>query len=161
MIFSTGVRANIAVAQAAGLAADRAVIVNENMETNVVGIYAAGDCAQYAGANIALWPVAQEMGRIAGANAAGEALSYQPEINALSFHGMGTSLYAIGDIGTRAEIPYKTVEIKDEQNQVLRRAYFHHGILCGAILLGDTSRMAEVTAAIQEKKTLKEMLEKV
>ena len=49
----------------------------------------------------------------------------------------------------------------DEQNQVLRRAYFHHGILCGAILLGDTSRMAEVTAAIQEKKTLKEMLEKV
>lgn len=161
VIFSTGVRANIAVAQAAGLAADRAVIVNENMETNVAGIYAAGDCAQYAGANIALWPVAQEMGRIAGANAAGEALSYQPEINALSFHGMGTSLYAIGDIGTRAEIPYKTVEIKDEQNQVLRRAYFHHGILCGAILLGDTSRMAEVTAAIQEKKTLKEMLEKV
>ena len=78
-----------------------------------------------------------------------------------NFHGMGTSLYAIGDIGTRAEIPYKTVEIKDEQNQVLRRAYFHHGILCGAILLGDTSRMAEVTTAIQEKKTLKEMLEKV
>mgnify|MGYP000106715040 CR=1 FL=1 len=25
----------------------------------------------------------------------------------------------------------------DEQNQVLRRAYFHHGILCGAILLGE------------------------
>ena len=49
----------------------------------------------------------------------------------------------------------------DEQNQVLRSAYFLHGILCGAILLGDTSRMAEVTTAIQEKKTLKEMLEKV
>ena len=49
----------------------------------------------------------------------------------------------------------------DEKNQILKRAYFHHEILCGAILLGDTSRMAEVTIAIKEKKTLKEMLAKV
>lgn len=161
VILSTGVRANIAVAQEAGLATERAVLVNENMETNVAGIYAAGDCAQFTGANITLWPVAQEMGRVAGANAAGEALSYEPEQNGMSFHGMGMDLYAIGDVGTRAEIPYKTLEIKDEKNQILKRAYFHHEILCGAILLGDTSRMAEVTIAIQEKKTLKEMLAKV
>ena len=158
VILSTGVRANIAVAQEAGLATGRAVIVNENMETNVAGVYAAGDCAEFAGANIALWPVAQEMGRVAGANAAGEPLAYEPEQNGMSFRGMGTELYAIGDVGTKAEISYKIVEIKDEQNRILERLYFHHDILCGAILLGDTTRMAGITIAVKERKTLKEML---
>ena len=157
VIISTGVRANIAIAQAAGLATDRAVIVGENMESSVAGIYAAGDCAQYDGANIAIWPVAQEMGRVAGANAAGEETSYEPEINGMSFHGMGTALYAIGDVGTKADVSYKTIEIKDEKKQTLERMYFHNNIICGAILLGDTSRMAEVTEAVKQQKAFQEI----
>lgn len=157
VIVSTGVRANTAIAQAAGLETDKAVVVNANMETSKAGIYAAGDCAQYDGANMTIWPVAMEMGRIAGANAAGEALTYRPEINGMSFHGMGTALYAIGDAGTKADVAYKTVEIKDEKKQTLERLYFRNNILCGAILLGDTSRMAELTEAVKEQKTFKEV----
>ena len=40
-----GVRANTQLAQAAGLEIDRAVVVNEKMETSVPDIYACGDCA--------------------------------------------------------------------------------------------------------------------
>ena len=157
VIISTGVRANIDIAKAAGLETDRAVIVNANMESNIPGIYAAGDCAQYDGANITIWPVASEMGRIAGANAAGEGLVYRPETNGMSFHGMGTALYAIGDVGTKPGVSYKTVEIKDEKKQTLERLYFHNNIICGAILLGDTSRMAAVTDAVKAQKTFKEI----
>ncbi len=157
VIISTGVRANIAIAQAAGIETDRAVIVNEKMETNVKDVYAAGDCAQYNGANIALWPVASEMGAIAGANAAGEELTYVPEQQGLSFHGMGTALFAIGDVGTRADVSYKTVELQDEKKQVMERYYFYNNVVCGAILLGDTSRMAEIMEAVKEKKVFREI----
>lgn len=157
VILSTGVRANIAIAQAAGLETDRAVVVNEAMESSVAGIYAAGDCAQYDGANITLWPVASEMGRIAGANAAGEKLVYQPEEAGMNFHGMGTAMFTMGDIGTKANVSYKTVEIRDEKKQTVEKMWFRNNIICGAVLLGDTSRMADLTEAIKEKKTFKEI----
>ena len=157
VLVSTGVRANIAIAQAAGLATDRAVIVDANMESSVKGIYAAGDCAQYNGANITIWPVASEMGRIAGANAAGEALVYQPDVNGMSFHGMGTSLFSIGDIGTKEGVSYKTVEIKDDKKQTLEKIWFRNNVISGAVLVGDLSRMAEMIDAVKGKKCFKEV----
>lgn len=157
VLVSTGVRANIGIAKDAGLSTDRAVIVDANMASSVEGIYAAGDCAQYDGMNITIWPVAQEMGRIAGANAAGEALAYEPEINGMSFHGMGTALFAIGDVGTKADVSYKTVEIKDEKKQTLEKFWLRNNVICGAVLLGDTSRMAEITEAVKEQKSFQEI----
>lgn len=157
VIISTGVRANIAIAEEAGLITDRAVIVNEKMETGIPGVYACGDCAQFDGMNITIWPVAMEMGRIAGANAAGEGLPYRPELNGMTFAGMNTMLYAIGDVGTKADVQYKTLEIRDDKKQTLEKYYFHNNILCGAILLGDTSRMAEITDAVRGQKTYREV----
>ena len=157
VLVSTGVRANIGIAQAAGLATDRAVIVDANMESSVPGIYAAGDCAQYSGANITIWPVASEMGRIAGANAAGESLVYAPDVNGMSFHGMGTALFSIGDIGTKDGVSYKTVEIKDEKKQTLEKIWFRNNIISGAVLVGDVSRMAQMIEAVKEQKSFKEI----
>lgn len=85
VIVSAGVRANVKLAQEIGLEVERAVIVNERMETNIPGIYACGDCAQYQGINYAIWPEAMEEGKIAGTNAAGEEKEYQPVSAALTF----------------------------------------------------------------------------
>lgn len=157
VILSTGVRANIAVAEEAGLITERAVVVNEKMETGIEGVYACGDCAQFDGANIAIWPVASEMGRIAGANAAGEGLPYRPETQGMTFMGMNTQLYAIGDVGTKKDAQYKTLEIRDDKKQTLEKYYFINNIVCGAILLGDISKMAAITEAVQNRKTFKEV----
>ena len=43
----------------AGIAADRSILVNEKMETSVPDVYAAGDCAAFAGVNYALFSVRQ------------------------------------------------------------------------------------------------------
>lgn len=158
VIISCGVRSNISIAKEAGIDTDRAVIVDDRMQTSIADIYAAGDCAQYQGANYAIWPQALEEGKVAGACAAGDPeVRYEPEMPALSFHGMNTALFSIGDNGKNPNLIYKTLEFKDIGKKQYQKYYFLNNRLCGAILLGDTSRMAEMTEAVNQKKTFQEI----
>ena len=160
VIVSCGVRANTAIAKAAGIETDRAVVVNSRMETNAADVYACGDCAQYQGVNYAIWPQAAEEGKVAGANAAGEALEYAGVPAALSFHGMNTALYAIGDNGSNPDLVYRTVEFKDTARKQYEKYYFRNNRLCGVILIGDVSRMAELTEAVGKRASFAELFGK-
>lgn len=157
VIVSAGVRANVGAAKNAGLDINRGIVVNADMSTSDENIFACGDCAEYEGINYAIWPQALEQGKVAGANAAGDALTYTTVSAGLSFHGMNTGLYAIGDNGKNPNLIYRTVEFKDMGRKQYEKYYFLNNRLCGAILIGDTSKMAFVTEAVEQKKSFKEM----
>ena len=159
VVVSAGVRANVGLAKEMGLEIGRAVMVNERMETNLPGVYACGDCAEYKGVNYAIWPEAMEQGKTAGANAAGEATEYQAVPAALTFHGMNTELFAAGDCGKNLNLLYKTAEFRDMGRKQYRKYYFLNDRLCGVILLGDTSLMAKLTTALENHASYKEVME--
>ena len=161
VIVSCGVRANMALAQAAGIETDRAVVVDAAMRTSVEDIFACGDCAQYEGINYAIWPQAVEQGKVAGANAAGDSLEYRTVPAALNFHGMNTALFAAGDAGKNPNLVYKTVEFKDMGRKQYQKYYFLNNRLCGVILIGDVSGMARMTEALDEHITYQKFLEMI
>ena len=150
VIVSTGVRGNLGPAQAAGLEIGRSIKVNDHMETNLPDIYAAGDCAEYNGINYALWSQSVEQGKTAGANAAGDDVAYETVDGALAFNGMNTSLFAIGDNGNDPKKLYKTVETTDLRRRHYEKYTFDKNRLVGVILIGDTSRLAELTMKVKE-----------
>lgn len=158
VIISTGVRANTEIAKAAGITVDRAITVNEKMETNLPDIYAAGDCAQFNGVNYALWSQSVEEGKTAGANAAGDALAYETVDGALTFNGCGTSLFAIGDNGMNPEKNYRTAELKDMKRSQYEKYTFENNRLVGVILIGDTSRLAELSQKVKDHAKYSEVL---
>ena len=151
VVMSCGVRANTSLAVSCGIDVNRAVVVNEKMETNKDDIFACGDCAEFENINYAIWPQAVEMGKVAGANAAGDSLTYETVSAGLSFNGMNTSLFAIGDNGKDPNKKYKTVEFADEQKQTYEKYYFVNNRLSGVILIGDTSKLVEMTMAVEEQ----------
>lgn len=154
VVISTGVRQNIELAKAIGTETKRSIVVNEKMETGVPDVYACGDCAEYAGVNYAIWPQALDMGKVAGANAAGENVTYSPTVPAVTFNGMKTSIFSIGDIGKTEGKKYKTKEYCDEENLIYKKLYFLNGRFCGGILIGDTSFQKDLMIAFQEKTTI-------
>lgn len=157
VIISTGIKANSKIAKEAGINIGRAVIVNEKMETNIPEMYACGDCAEYNGINYGIWPQALEMGRVAGANATGDSLTYETVDAAITFNGMNTSLYSIGDNGKNPNVQYKTVEFKDPVKRSYTKYYFANNRLCGAILIGDTSNIVKVTQDVKGNRLFKQM----
>lgn len=158
VIISSGVRANITLAQQIGLQTERGVVVNSRMETGTEAIYACGDCAQYKNINYAIWPEAVEQGKVAGANATGDAREYEEVPAALTFQGMNTALYAIGDAGKNPELVYKTVEYKDMGRKQYKKYYFLNNKLCGVILIGDVSEMGKMSEAVEKKASYREIL---
>ncbi|NLK37840.1 MAG: FAD-dependent oxidoreductase [Epulopiscium sp.] len=159
VVISSGVRANVSLAEKAGIEVDRAVVVNDRMETSAKDVYACGDCAVYHGTNYAIWPEALEMGRIAGANAVGDSLEYENILAAVSYHGMNTSLYSIGDNGKKASEKYKSVEFMDDHKNTYEKYYFLNNRLVGAILMGDTTKIGKVTEAIAKPAQFKDMFQ--
>ena len=159
VIMSTGVRGNVEIAKEAGITVNRSIVVNERMETNIPGIYAAGDCAEFGGINYALWSQSVGQGKTAGANAAGDDLSYETVDGALSFNGMNTSLFSVGDNGKDPVKPYRTVEIRDARKRQYEKYTFLNNRLTGVILIGDTSRLGELSVKVKEHAPYKDVIQ--
>lgn len=148
VVVSCGNRGNVGPARAAGVAVDRSIVVNQRMETSAPGVYACGDCCQMDGVNYQLWQEASDQGRVAGANAAGDRCVYANRPLGLSLEGFGTTLFAMGDPGKRADMRYQTVETSDGVSGRHETYWFFGGSLEGVVVLGAPEKTAELSQAV-------------
>ena len=96
VISATGVKPNIGFLENSGITCLQGVLTDEHMQTNVSGIYAAGDCAEafdkISGRTIvsAIQPNASDQARVAGLNMAGQhaQLKGVTQINVLDTLGL-------------------------------------------------------------------------
>jgi len=98
VILSVGVNANIQPLKDSGINIGRSVAVDQYMKTNIEGIYAAGDIAEYNGRCYGIWPIAVEQGKVAGTNAAGGKSEYSEIHPFTSLKIKGITMFSIGDV---------------------------------------------------------------
>jgi NAD(P)H-nitrite reductase large subunit len=141
VLFSIGVAPNVEFLAGTGLATAEGITVDHRMGTADPDIFAAGDCAysyhlltgKRAGYHI--WPAAVAQGRVAGANLAGAALSYDGLLpqNSLSLRGFHI---ITGGLGPQDAEGCETESHLDERRGLYRSFIYREGKLVGLTLVG-------------------------
>ncbi|MDI6812489.1 MAG: FAD-dependent oxidoreductase [Deltaproteobacteria bacterium] len=150
VLISAGVRPELALAKALGLEIDKGVKVDDHMRTGLPDIYAAGDLIEHRGRFYGIWPAAQEQGRVAGANMAGQSAVYEGTVPSNMLKVVGIDLLSAGEID--AEGRMEALVLQDEAKKIYRKVVLQDNVIVGAILLGDIRGGKEIQAAIKAKK---------
>jgi len=104
VVFCSGIRPNLDFIDRNEIAVGFGIKTDLSMETNVSGIYAAGDCCECANilgqgnAYIGLWANSAMQGRVAGSNAAGSCEQYPGNLIQNITHYMDTDFISVGDV---------------------------------------------------------------
>ena len=155
VVFAIGMRPEVELAKAGSVAlGDQGGIkVDEQMQTNLEGIYACGDCVEFyskttnkSGLQM-LWNNARIQGRIAGANAAGAAKHYPGNVAITNVDIFDQPAASIGV--TSAAIPedeLKTLHRKGPSGELY--LVLKQGRLYGVQAIGCTDRLGGLLGAL-------------
>lgn len=158
VISATGVKPNIGFLQASGVACAQGVLTDEYLQTNVQGIYAAGDCAEtldlVSGKHIisAIQPCAADEAICAGMNMAGKKMVLRgvTQINVLATLGLVSSSFGEWQGVAGGE----HAQVSDEDNYRFLRLEFGGDVLVGANCVGLTEHVGVLRGLIQSRTKL-------
>jgi NAD(P)H-nitrite reductase large subunit len=149
VVCGTGVEPNIGFLQGSGLAVGRGIKTDERQETNLPGVYAAGDCAETCdfisgeAAVHAIWPTAIEQGQVAGANMAGDSLTYPGSLSWNVTELFGLSCASIGQF--RDGPGLEPIVFRDRASGVYRKILVDaDNRVVGAVVIGRPQDVQEL-----------------
>lgn len=151
VVMATGVRPNVNLAKKSGIETNRAIIVNDYLETSTPDIYAVGECAEHRGITYGLVAPLYEQGKVLARHLCqiknegygGSVLSTQLKIS-------GIDVYSVGEFNENQGA--KAITISNMLDGIYKKVVFREGKIVGAVLFGDTSEAIKLSQMISEKR---------
>jgi nitrite reductase (NADH) large subunit len=132
---AVGIRPNVALAKQIGLQVDKAILVNDTMQTFDPRIYAVGECVQHRGSLFGLVAPLYEQASVCATHLAQMGIGrYVQKATATTLKVSGVNLFSAGDFsGANAE----AIVLRDSSVGVYKRLFIKENKLIGAVLFGD------------------------
>lgn len=163
---AAGVKPNIEWLAGSTIKTDRAIIVDEKMQTSLQDVYAAGDVVQITDLVSrkplvsALWTNAVEMGKIAGVNMAGGKVMYPGGLEVLNATEIaGVPIVSIGNV-LAEDSPDHEISRRLGPG-CYRKLVTKDDTLTGAIFMGDIEQAGLYTSLIKTGRQLGPLKEKL
>ena len=137
-VIATGIRPNIALAQAAGLACGRGIRVNDCLQTSARDVFALGECAEHRETVYGLVAPLYEQAEVCARYLSGDrAARYRGSLMASGLKVTGIDLYSAGQFleDERCQV----ITLRDDARGIYRKLIVRANALVGALLYGDIS----------------------
>ncbi|HLL28636.1 MAG TPA: FAD-dependent oxidoreductase [Xanthobacteraceae bacterium] len=137
VIVAAGIQPRADIAAAAGLAVNRGIVVDDRLETSAAGIFAIGECAEYAGQCYGLVEPGYEQARVLAERLAGRHARYDGSVLATNLKVSGVNVFSAGNFlgGAGCE----EIMLSDPGLDTYKKLVIAAGRLVGAVLYGDTA----------------------
>ena len=156
VVLSIGVRPNTGFTEGSGIKLSRGILVDNGMQTNIEGIFAAGDVAEAEDFLrkrqdvIPIIPIATMQGKIAGANMTGEKKIYPGGLPQNAFQFFGKNTVSIGNVIYAEKIGGYEEIIRDE-GDIYRKAVLQDGRLVGLLSMNYITRIGIYNSIIRAR----------
>jgi nitrite reductase (NADH) large subunit len=153
VVVGIGVRPNIGFMEGTGVETHHGILVKDDMQTSIPGIYAAGDIVEVRSRHTgeptmgAIWPNAIGQGRVAGIAMAGKEVWYEGSemINVVNlFDTPAVSLGMTGFLADQDNREYTIVEFAPPGGKVFKKLLVEDDRIIGAQMVGDVSNAGVV-----------------
>ncbi len=153
ILFSTGVRPNVAVAQEAGITTGRGVQVDDSMQTSVPDVFAAGDVVEHRGRVYGIVPPCLEQARVAAQNMVSPGTAtYEGSIMSSSLKTCGVDVLSMGNVNPGPEQHVQVIQAQGQQ--IYRKVVLDNSIIVGVILYGTTNGARQLQQAMRSHANL-------
>jgi nitrite reductase (NADH) large subunit len=151
VIFSTGIRSEAKLAQAAGLEVKRGIAVDGHLQTSAEDVFAAGDAAEFEGRVYGIIPPAIDQARVAAVNMVtpGSA-TYSGSMPATTLKVAGAELTSLGESVAEGN-EYTHLRHTDQAAGQYRKLVLQDGRIVGAIFLNDPTRVRPATQLMERE----------
>lgn len=155
VIVAIGVKPNIRITEGTGIKVNRGILVDENMQTSVQDIYAAGDVTEVYdmlykdNRNVPIWHNAYQQGEVAGKNMSGSESIYDGSCSMNSIGYKDTYMMSIGVIdadNSSAEV----LKRFEREKGIYKRVNIVNNKLIGALFVGDVANKGIITNLIKK-----------
>ncbi|MGE7902788.1 nitrite reductase large subunit NirB [Peribacillus sp. NPDC094092] len=137
VVMAAGVRPNIQLAKESGIDTNRAIIVNDYLETSIPNIYAVGECVEHEGIVYGLVKPLYEQGEVLANHICEmKCNGYQGSVLSTQLKISGVELFSVGDF--LGDETTKSITTFDELDGVYKKVVFQGRKIVGAVLYGDT-----------------------
>lgn len=139
VVFAIGVRPQIDLARKIGLEVNRAIIVDDAMQTSDPDIFAVGECVEHRGQTFGLVaPLWTQARTCAAALTDEEPIAYAPPTNYTSLKITGIDVFSAGVLGARDDGD-EEITLRDAARSQYKKLVLRDGVLVGVILYGEIS----------------------
>jgi NAD(P)H-nitrite reductase large subunit len=153
VVVGIGVRPNIGFLEGTGVETHHGVLVRDDMQTSVPGIFAAGDVVEVRSRHTgeptlgAIWPNAIGQGRVAGIAMAGKEVWYEGSemLNVVNlFDVPAVSLGMTGFLADAANMEYDVLEFAPPGGRIFKKLLIEDDRIIGAQMVGDVTNAGVV-----------------
>lgn len=150
IVIAVGVRPNIKLAADSGIETNRAIMVNDYMETNVPGVYAVGECAEHRNMVYGLVAPLYEQGKVLAKKICGvDTEGYEGSILYSQLKVSGVEVFSAGEIRD-SEIT-TSVKVIDGIRNTYKKIAVRDNKIVGAVLFGDSSEGNKLLGYIKQQ----------
>lgn len=148
IVYSIGIKSNTEILKDTGININRGIIINEQMETNIKDIYAAGDVAELNHKISGLWNISIGQGKVAGYNIAEKCAIYEHIVPVTTLKAFNLSLFSMGII---EEDKATDIIVEDKSENIYNKVFLNNNKIIGAIVIGQIRYSPALKIAIEKE----------